>query len=114
MRLTLQIAYNLAEALFNASGERDEHLESVIAQDTERAYWYARDVLKGPFPEAEPAIMQHSKFAVWYAQDVLKAPWLEAEPLIARDSIWAAEYSRTVLKTPEDHDRFQDVWYNLP
>ena len=57
-KLTPKIAYNLATALYAASGECDTRLESVIAQDTYYAYIYAADVIKAPFPEGEPAILR--------------------------------------------------------
>ncbi len=133
-KLTLEIAYNLAEALFNASGERDERLESVIAQDTERAYAYALNVLKGPFPEGEPAIARHlhlayryarhvikrpfpeaelaiaqdPELAFWYARYVLKSSWPEAEFVISKQPFIAYEYM-DLLKTPEDIARFKEV-----
>lgn len=71
-KLTPEIAYNLAEALYAASGERDERLESVIAQAPEYACWYARYVLKGPWPEAELVIVQDSLYSYLYAKRVLK------------------------------------------
>ncbi len=82
-KLTPQIAFNLAKALYDASGERDERLESVIVQDSYQAYRYA--------------------------YGILKAPWAEAEPVIARDKSWAKIYIRDVLKTRKDKDRFREV-----
>ena len=87
-KLTPQIAYNLAERLYEVTGERNARLESMIAQDRYYAYSYAVDVLSGPFPEAEP--------------------------VFAQDSYYARAYVRDVLKTPEDRARFKEVqkWVN--
>ena len=48
--------------------------EPVIAQDAYQAYWYARNVLDGPFPAAEPVIAQDAERAYWYALYVLNDP----------------------------------------
>ena len=45
-KLTPEIAYNLAVRLYGASGECDTRLESVLSQDAEYAYLYAKNVLK--------------------------------------------------------------------
>jgi hypothetical protein len=73
-KLTPEIALNLAQALHNASGERDDRLESVIAQDAWSAYWYAAIVLECPFPMGESMIAQNVGAAYWYANNVLKTP----------------------------------------
>jgi hypothetical protein len=82
-KLTPEIAYNLAIALYNASGERLPHLESVIAQDAWAAFCYARNVLKESFPGAEPTI--------------------------AQNTAWATAYASIILKTPEDRARFKEI-----
>ena len=108
-KLTPEIAYSLAWRLYAATGERDTRLESVIAQNPMWAYLYARDILKGPWPEAESMIAQDATWAYWYAKDILKSPWPEAEEVIAQDATWRCFYARDVLKTPEDHARFKEV-----
>ena len=108
-KLTPEIAYNLAERLYKASGECNTRLESVIARSSYYAFSYAWHILKGPFPAGEPAIMQHSIDAYLYARDILKCPWPEAEPAIAQDTVYSHWYAREVLKTPEDHTRFKEV-----
>jgi hypothetical protein len=109
-KLTPEIAYNLAAALYRASGERDERLESVIAKEAQFAYQYARLVLKAPWPEAEPIIVQEPRPACFYATYVLKAPWPEAEPVIVQNPKYAMWYADHVLKTPEDIARFDEIW----
>ena len=83
-KLTPQIAWNLAVALYDASGECDTRLESVIAQDPELAYVYTIEILKKePFPAGESAI--------------------------ARDNTYAYMYAAYVVKTPEDRRRFARI-----
>ena len=52
---------------------------------TEWACWYAKNVLKAPWPEAEDIIKQDPKWAYNYAKDVLKTRWPEAEDTIKKD-----------------------------
>jgi lambda repressor-like predicted transcriptional regulator len=99
-KLTPQIAYNLAKALYDASGECDTRLEAVIAQNSGWAYRYAKDVLEGPFPKGEPMISQEPEWAYAYARDVLKGPWPEAEFAIAKYPGEAYRYAHYVLKAP--------------
>lgn len=40
---------------------------SAIAQDAGWALWYAREVLKGPFPAGEAAIAKDANWAAAYA-----------------------------------------------
>ena len=60
--------------------------------DAHAAYVYAHDVIKGRFPEGEPAIAQHAHAAYAYARDVLKGRFPEGEPVIAKDAEWAYAY----------------------
>mgnify|MGYP001578888224 CR=1 FL=1 len=125
-KLTPQIALNLAWRLYEATGERDERLENMIAQDREVAYefvadvldfpegsqwayWYAKNVLKAPWPEAESIIEASPRWAYEYAFRVLNGPFLKAEPEIAESSKWAYAYARDVLETDEDHARFKEI-----
>ena len=43
---------------------------------------YARDIIKGRWPEAEPIIIRHAYYIYTYARDVIKGRWPEAEELI--------------------------------
>ena len=58
------------------------------------AWIYARDVIGGRWPEAEPYIMQHPAWAYEYARDVIKARWPEAEPVIAQYRSWTKDYKQ--------------------
>lgn len=50
-----------------------------LAKDPEQSFIYAQKILKGRFPEGEPAIAA-SKFAFEYAKNVIGGRWEEAEP----------------------------------
>lgn len=45
---------------------------------------YARDVIKGPWPEAEDAIAECGLASYWYALDVIGKRWQKGEPAIAQ------------------------------
>ena len=62
------------------------------------AYYYARDVIKGSWPEGEPAIATSPKWAYNYARNILKRRWPEGEPAIATSPIDAYDYARLVIK----------------
>jgi hypothetical protein len=52
-------------------------------------YEYARDIIKGRWPEAEPYIMKDLSTILEYAMNVIKGRWPEAEPYLRKDkSIW--------------------------
>ena len=64
----------------------------------EWAHWYACEVLKDRWPEAEPVIAKDAQWAYCYACYVVKDRWPEAEPVIAKDAEWAYCYARYVVK----------------
>ncbi len=72
--------------------------EKDMLKNPERAYWYARNVIKGRWPEAEPVIMKESKWAYYYAKGVIKGRWPQAEPVIMKESKWAYYYAKDVIK----------------
>jgi hypothetical protein len=74
--------------------------EQAIAQDSEIAYEYARYVIKGLWPPGERAIAQDATWAFTYAHEVLKGRFTKGEPTIARDRGWAYIYAHQVLKLP--------------
>ena len=61
----------------------EKYLEDAIAKDAWYAYFYARDVLKGPFPLGEEAISKDPDYAHYYARHVLKSPFPAGEETIA-------------------------------
>jgi hypothetical protein len=62
------------------------------------AYWYAIRVLKGRFPEGEPAIATSDTYAYLYARNVLKGRFPEGEAAIATNPDWAYHYARDVIE----------------
>ena len=60
-------------------------LENVIKEDPQVAFVYATNILKQPWPEAEPYIMKEPIEAYRYAKEILKRRWPEAEPIIKQD-----------------------------
>ena len=56
------------------------------------AYFYARYVLNGRFPEGEEAIATSPYFAYLYAKDVIRGRFPEGEEAIATDPYWTKEY----------------------
>ncbi len=70
----------------------------VIAKDPEVAYEYARDIIKGRWPEAEPTISSDPWAASMYATNVIKGRWPEAEPTIMTDPGVAQLYAINVIK----------------
>jgi len=42
--------------------------------------------------------MKDPKQAYWYAREIIKDRWLEAEEYIIKDSVWAHWYARDVIK----------------
>ena len=70
----------------------------LVSKNAEWAYKYAGNVLKAPWPAAEPVIAQNAEWAYLYALGVLKAPWPAGEPVIAQNAEWASYYAQDVLK----------------
>jgi hypothetical protein len=60
------------------------------------AYFYARDVIKGPFPEAEPAILKNIHKVVDYVQFVRKSRWPEFERRYANNHSIMWQYKRAI------------------
>ena len=56
--------------------------ESLIASQSDTAYIYAFDIIKGAFPEGEDAILKDHVLATEYAFYVLDAPFEKAHPII--------------------------------
>ena len=91
----------------------------LLDKDIYDLYYYARDVIKGRWPEAEPHIMTDPRWAYRYALDVIKGRWPEAESIIMTDSEWAAEYAKNIIKGRwleaepiSIQDNYYWKWYN--
>ena len=70
-----------------------------IATDPEWAFYYAKNVIQGRWPEAEAVIATDSRWACNYAKRILKDRFIIAEPLIFQDPIWSAFYNHYIMKT---------------
>jgi hypothetical protein len=83
---------NMEEIIDNLTG-RDPQVEQTIlnSENPKWAYWYAHDVIKGRWSEAEPVIMKGPKWAYFYTHDIIKGRWSEAEPFIMKDSKYYAK-----------------------
>jgi len=97
--------------------------ELAIMQNPGKAYHYAKDVIKGRWPEAEPYIIQGAKsmsdsigisILVGYARDVIGERWPEAEPVIRQNPEYAYQYARKVIggrwPEAEPYIRQDPVW----
>jgi hypothetical protein len=93
-----QAAYYYAKDVLNG---RFPEGEAAIAKDTRWSYYYARDVIGGRWPRGEAAIAkdpQDAYFAYLYARDVLKGRFPKGEPAIAKDNYYAPLYVQHILK----------------
>ena len=63
------------------------------------ACWYAKNVIKGRWPEAEFVIKNDSRFSYIYARDALNGRFNAAENNIKNDPQYAYLYARNILKT---------------
>jgi hypothetical protein len=81
-------------------GDKDPILVKAVAKFPRYAFFYAKNILKGPFPLGEPTIAKHAMAAYQYARDILKGPFPLAEPAIAKHAMAAYQYARDILKGP--------------
>jgi hypothetical protein len=65
--------------------------EPVIATEAERAYSYARDVIKGRFELGESTIAADAHYAYYYARNVIRGKFELGESKILK-SIYAEKY----------------------
>jgi hypothetical protein len=73
-------------------GEAIRPPTEVEKRDPHWAYWYAKDVLDGRFPEGEAAIATDPYWAHWYALNVIKGRFPEGEAVIATDPKCSEQY----------------------
>jgi lambda repressor-like predicted transcriptional regulator len=64
------------------------------------AYWFALEVIKGPWPKGEDVISKSAHWSYDYARDVIKGPWPEGEDAISQDAGWSHCYAKYVIKGP--------------
>lgn len=70
----------------------------IIKRIPKHAYFYAREIIKGRWLEAEPVIMKDMFYNSYYAADIIKGRWIEAEPYIIKDPFYAYRYARNIIK----------------
>ncbi len=79
--------------------------EQIIIKDPKHAYWYARNILKNKWKEAEEYIKNHPYWAYRYAKDVINGRFLEAEPSIRKSPRDAYNYAYFII----DDDNFWKI-----
>ena len=90
----LRIAYIYAKEIIKG---RWPEVEDIIKTDPFFAYRYAKYVIKGRWPEAEPYIMKDFRYAYKYAKETIKGRWPEAERYIMKTRR-AYDYAKDVIK----------------
>ena len=68
--ISAEQAYEILEE--NPNHEHKSGYEFIIKKDPEHACLYARDIIKGRFPEAEEYIKKDLEQAYYYARDIIK------------------------------------------
>lgn len=68
-------------------------------QTAKDAYHYARDVIKGRFPEREAMIATNPHWAYRYAYYAIDGRFPEGEAIIATEPHWAYQYSYNIIKS---------------
>ena len=79
------------------SEKKQKIVWEVITQTARYAYGYARNVIKGEFPEGEAAIAQDAEYAYYYALDVIGGRFPAGEAAIAQDPEWAYGYAINLI-----------------
>ena len=67
-------------------------LQAQALQSPRAAYWWAKYIIKGPWPEGEPAIARDANRSTYYASNVLHGRFEAGEDAIANSSEWFMEY----------------------
>jgi len=83
-------------------GKIKDEWEDIIAQDDVYSFYYARNILNGPFPKGEDVIAQDPYSSYYYAKDVLNGPFPKGEDAIATNRDLPYYYAKEILK-----DRFR-------
>jgi len=80
---------------------RNKSFENKLLNSTHahrKAIWYAKEVLKARWPEAEIFLCKSAKYGVEYARDVIKGRWEQAEKEIAKKPNYLFQYAAQVIK----------------
>lgn len=70
---------------------------SIVKNDTELSYLYARNVVHGRWPDGESAILKKPYSCFLYAKNIIKGRWPEAEPVIMQDPSATNSYAQLVI-----------------
>jgi lambda repressor-like predicted transcriptional regulator len=88
--------------------------EDVISQNCEWSFDYAKYVIKVPFPKGEKVISQDAEYSYYYAKNVIKGPWPKGEDAISKNALLSYYYAKNVIKGPwpkgEDAISQDDYW----
>ena len=90
-----EAAYHYAREIIKGRWPEGEY---AIKRLPWKAYFYARDTIKGRWPEAEKYILQDAMATINYVFNIVKSPWPEAEENIAKDAAYSYLYAANVLK----------------
>ena len=63
---------------------KDEDLEPAIAKNAEYSFWYADEILNGPFKLGEKAIAKNAEYSKEYTKNVLKKDFILDGKLICK------------------------------
>jgi hypothetical protein len=73
-------------------------LDHEHSKKAEWACWYASNILRRRWLEAEPTIAASPIYTYVYAYNIIRGRWLEAEAIIATSAEWAYLYARDIIK----------------
>lgn len=68
-----------------------------IASDTQLAYTYAVERVRGRWPRGEAAILLDPYYSLKYAERIIQGRWPEAEVIISKDSMMSLHYAQYVI-----------------
>lgn len=63
-------------------------ISHIIKKHPNHSYHYAKNIIKGRWPEAERYIIKHPYYSYSYSRDIINGRWLEAEDVIKTDKFW--------------------------
>jgi len=105
--------YLYKEALY-ISKRLNPIYEKFIKLSPGYAYWYAKNIIKGRWLEAEEYIKKNPRWAYWYAKYIIKGRWLEAEEYIKKNPRWAYWYAEDIVKgrwkEAEEYIKKNELW----
>jgi endogenous inhibitor of DNA gyrase (YacG/DUF329 family) len=93
---TLEKAYNILRDTSNVKDKND--LETIISQDAEHSYLYARDIIKGKWIKGEKVISQDALYSCLYARYIIKGKWIKGEKAICQSTHYSCYYAMDVIK----------------